>query len=453
MKSAEGVVNLVKGIISFAKATFIDALSLVRSPRQGLRSLYGVSLYRNAVYLMTNSAVLAVTGFFFWMGAARLYPTEAVGLSSAAISALGLLALLSTLGLDFGLIRFLPGSGEKAQTLINSCFSIGTLVSLALSLIFLAGLDIWLPALSPLKESPVFFLAFVIFTVAGTLNTFVDQSFIAERRAGFALARGLIFGLVRFIPLIALATFHAFGIFTSWGIALFLAATASIFLFLPRIRKGYRPFPIVRRAVVNQMLRFSVANYAASIFGAITGFILPLIVLNLLGAEQNAYFYIAWTIGNVLLMVPVATSLSLFAEGSHNENQLSRQVKQSLKLILLILVPAIIVIFLLGEKILLLFGTAYSENATKLLWFLALSALPASINYVYFSMKRVEMRMKSVIALTATIAVTTLALSYVLLPRIGITGAGIAWLASHGTAALIIAPNVWRGYILKKGTT
>jgi len=444
MKSAEGIVNSAKAIISFIKATFIDAFRLVRSPREGLRSLYGVSLYRNAIYLLINSGVLAVTGFFFWMGAARLYSTEAVGLSSAAISALGLLALLSTLGLDYGLIRFLTTSGEKAQALINSCFSIGTLVSLALSLIFLAGLDIWSPALSLLKQSPVFFLAFVIFSVAATLNTFVQQSFIAERRAGFALARGLIFGLIRFIPLIALATFHAFGIFTSWGIALFLAATASIFLFLPRIRKGYRPFPIVRRAVVNQMVRFSVANYAASIFGAITGFILPLIVLNLLGAEQNAYFYIAWTIGNILLMVPVATSLSLFAEGSYNENQLSRQVKQSLKLILLIVVPAIIVIFLLGEKILLLFGTAYSENATKLLWFLALSALPASINYIYFSMKRVEMRMKSVITLTAFIAVATLGLSYVLFPRVGIIGAGIAWLASQIVVALIIGRKLWR---------
>jgi O-antigen/teichoic acid export membrane protein len=444
MKSAEGIVSLIKGIVSFIKATFVDALGLVRSPGQGLRSLYGVSLYRNAVYLVVNAAVLAVAGFFFWMVAARLYPTEAVGLSSAAISALGLLALLSTLGLEYGLIRFLPSSGQNAQALINSCFSIGALVSLALSLIFLAGLDIWSPALSPLRQSPVFFLAFVVFAVAGTLNIFVHQSFVAERRARFALARGLIFGIVRFIPLIALATFHAFGIFTSWGIALFVAAAAGIFLFLPRIRKGYRPFPTVRRGVVNEMVHFSVANYAVSIFWTMTGFILPLIVLNLLGAEQTAYFYIAWTIGNILLMVPAATSLSLFAEGSYNEERLAGDVRRSLKLILLILIVAIIIIFALGDRILLLFGAAYSESATKLLWLLALSALPASINYVYFSMKRVEMRMRSVVALTAFTAAATMGLSYVLFPRVGIAGAGIAWLASQIVVALVAGRELWK---------
>lgn len=433
-----------KAIISFVKATFVDALRLLRSPGEGLRSLYGVSLYRNAVYLMLNSAVLAATGFFFWMVSARLYPAEAVGLSSAAISALGLLALLSTLGLDYGLIRFLPNSGEKAQALMNSCFSIGTLVSLALSLIFLAGLDIWLPALSPLRQSPFFFIAFVVFAVAGTLDTFAQQSFIAQRRAGFALARGLVFGLVRFIPLIALIAFHAFGIFTSWGIALFLAAAASIFLFLPRIRKGYRPFPTVRRGVVNEMIHFSVANYAANIFGAVTGFILPLMVVNLLGAEQNAYFYIGWAIGAILFMVPLATSFSLFAEGSYNEGQLASQVKRSLKLILLILIPAIIVIFLVGDKLLLLFGEAYAQNATRLLWILALSALPLSINYIYFSMKRVKMQMRNVIGFSLLTVIVSLALSYVLLPRIGIIGVGIAWFSGQGIVALITGRMLWR---------
>ena len=42
--------------------------------------------------------------------------------------------------------------------------------------------------------------------------------------------------------------------------------------------------------------------------------------------------------------------------------------------------------------------------------------------------------MRSVIAPSAFIAIVTLGLSYVLLPRIGIIGAGIAWLASQGTS-------------------
>jgi O-antigen/teichoic acid export membrane protein len=436
---------LPKAIISFIKATFIDALRLVRSPGEGLRSLYGVSLYRNAVYLILNSAVLAIAGFFFWAIAARLYPVEGVGFAAAAISAMGLVAVFSTLGLDYALIRFLPGASEKANEMINSCFTVGASLSIILALIFVAGLGIWSPALLSIREHPAFFAAFVVFAAAMTLQSFAQQTFIAERRTQFALWQGLIFGLLRFAPLIALAaSFHTFGIFASWGIAASVAVVVSILILAPRIQAGYHPVPTISKQRVNDMMHFSFANYVTNLLLAAPGFVLPLMVINLLGAEQNAYFYIGWGIGGILFMVPLATSFSLFAEGSYNVGQLASQVKRSLKLILLILIPSIIVIFLVGDKLLLLFGKAYAENATRLLWILALSALPLSINYIYFSIKRVKMQMRSVIGLSLLTVVLTLVLSYVLLARTGIIGVGIAWLAGQGIVALITGRMLWR---------
>ena len=52
-------------LFNFLRETLADALNLLRSP-EGLKSLYGVSLYRNAVYLMLNSGTTAVLGFAFW---------------------------------------------------------------------------------------------------------------------------------------------------------------------------------------------------------------------------------------------------------------------------------------------------------------------------------------------------------------------------------------------------
>ena len=134
---------LIARLISFVKEAVVD-VARIFTTKGGLKGLYGVSLYRNAIYLMVNSVLLVLTGFFFWMAAARLYPVEAVGLTSAAIAAIGLLTLLSTLGLDYGLIRFLPGSGEKARDMINSCFTVGGLISIALAFIFLAGLVLFI---------------------------------------------------------------------------------------------------------------------------------------------------------------------------------------------------------------------------------------------------------------------------------------------------------------------
>ncbi len=409
-----------------------------------IRKLLRVSLYRNAGYLMLASGVNSLAGFVFWAVAARLYPAEGVGLAAAAISAIGLLALLSTLGMDYGLIRFLPGSGDKAKNILNSCFTLSGLVSVALAVIFLAGLKLWSPALLRIQQNPVFFISFVIFALAAVYRVFAERTFIAGRRAGFALTQGLVFNLLRFIPLVALAPlFNVFGIFASWGIGLGLAVIVSIPFLIPRVQPGYHPAPMIDRKSIGNMMHFSFANYGANIFWAIPILCLPLMVVNLLGAEANAYFYVGWALGYLLVSIPVTVSFSLFAEGSHSEEQLGHNIDRSLRL-LLVLVPVIAIVFLAGERVLALFGSAYAENATTLLWVLAVSAIPVGLNHTYFTVKRVQKRMRGVIGLSAFIAVVTMVLSYLLLPRVGIIGAGIGWLIPQAIVAVAITPSLFR---------
>ena len=412
--------------------------------RHRIRKLLRVSLYRNAAYLMLTSGVNSLAGFVFWAVAARLYPVEGVGLASAAISAMGLLALLSTLGMDYSLIRFLPRSGDKASTILNSCLTLSGLVSLVLAAVFLAGIKLWSPALLRVQQNPVFFVSFIIFVVAAVYRIFAERTFVAGRRSGFALTQGLVFGLLRFIPLVALAPlFDVFGIFASWGIGLGLAAIVSIPFLLPRVQPGYRPVPTIDRKAIGSMMQFSFANYGANIFWAIPILGLPIMVVNLLGAEANAYFYVGWALGYLLVNIPVTVSLSLFAEGSHNEEQMGHNISRSLKLILL-LIPVIAVAFAVGNKVLSVFGSAYAESATTLLWVLAVSAIPAGLNHTYFTVRRVQKRMRYVIGLSAFIAAGTMLLSYLLLPLMGIVGAGVGWLIPQTIVAVAVTPVLLR---------
>jgi O-antigen/teichoic acid export membrane protein len=137
-------------------------------------------------------------------------------------------------------------------------------------------------------------------------------------------------------------------------------------------------------------------------------------------------------------MVPMAASMSLFAYGSRDATDLSRRALESARFSLLLLAPAIVGIFLLGGKVLLIFGKAYSEAGTRLLWILALSALPLAVNYLYFSVRRVQQRMAGVVASAVWVLIVTLGLSVVLLPRVGLLGAGIAWFAAQGSLAAVI---------------
>jgi O-antigen/teichoic acid export membrane protein len=54
----------------------------------------------------------------------------------------------------------------------------------------------------------------------------------------------------------------------------------------------------------------------------------------------------------------------------------------------------------------------------------------------------VEARLKSLIIVPGVIAVATLVLSYILLPHLGILGAGVSWLAMQSAAVFFTAPRL-----------
>ena len=43
------------------------------------------SLYKNSIYLMVSTGIMAVFGFVFWMIASRLYSTVDIGLGTTII--------------------------------------------------------------------------------------------------------------------------------------------------------------------------------------------------------------------------------------------------------------------------------------------------------------------------------------------------------------------------------
>jgi len=52
--------------------------------------------------------------------------------------------------------------------MISSCFVLSRIVALALAAIFIAGLNLWSPALGLIREDAIFSLAFVFFALCWT---------------------------------------------------------------------------------------------------------------------------------------------------------------------------------------------------------------------------------------------------------------------------------------------
>ena len=425
-------------IITLIKETASDVYR-VFTIGDGIKKFFGVSLYRNAVYLMLDAVIPAVAGFMFWVVAARLYSTENIGIASAAISAIGFLVAFSTLGLNNTLIRFLPGAGEHSEEMINTSFTIGGMVAVAAAFIFILGLDLWSPALISIRNNPVFFIMFIVFVPVNLFDSLTGAIFVAQRRSGLMLWQDMIISVLRFIPLFLLTAFFTnYVIFASWGLAILIAVVIGLLIFIPIIHRGYRLRLTINTKIFGKMVQFSAANYLVNLLSMAFGSILPLMVLNTLGAEKNAYFYISWTISSTIAAMPSAITTALFAEGAYDEKTLLDHVKRSIIFISLLLIPLVIIILIISKWLLLMFGTKYSQMPVPLLQILTISALPLSINSVYFTIKIIQKTMKSVIIMTGCRSAIALIISYVLLPRIGLLGVGIGWLSANIATAFFI---------------
>jgi O-antigen/teichoic acid export membrane protein len=182
-------------------------------------------------------------------------------------------------------------------------------------------------------------------------------------------------------------------------------------------------------SIIKKIGKYSFANYLAGFIGGLPTLLLPLIILNNLSPETAAFYYIAMMIANLIFIIPSAASQSLFAEGSYNEDNLKPQIKKSIKITCLLLIPAIIITVFVGKYVLLLFGKAYSAEGFRFLQILAFSGIFVASNSIFSSIWRIKKKMRQIIVRGAIGAIITLSLSYLFISQgLGLLGIGYAWL-------------------------
>ena len=426
MNKIKSALNIVKGCLVFVWGTFINVFRIIRSPGKSFKGIYGVSFYRNSAYLIANSGLSLFLGLVFNVLITRMYSAADVGYGSAIISVLNFLGFIGTLGFGYYVVRYLPSADDKAK-ILNSLLTIGGVTAAVACLIFLSGISLWSPKLMFLLHKPYFFISFVIMGAIFTVYSIVAQVFIAFRKSGYTLlSQGVIASVLELVLVIVMSAFGVYGIVASQGIGLAIALVACIFVFLPRIIPHYRPLAVIQLRTTRETISYSFANYAVDGLTNLPFWVLSLLVLNTYGAAPNAYFYMSWTMSTVLLAIAYGISTSLFAEGAHEVRNVGGDIVRSLKLILLIVLPAAILMIVFSDKLLLLYGGAYSAAGTQVLRLFSLSVLPGSINLLYFSLARVEKWLKNLLLVCVAMAVLTIFSGYLLLPHFGIVGVGIS---------------------------
>jgi len=391
------------------------------------------SLFRNSIYLMLSTCIMAGFGFFFWIMIARLYTTEQIGLATTMISIIGLITSFSLLGLNIGLIRFLPKS-KKRNEQINTCFSVTTLATLIILAIFLFGLKIFSPRLLFINENPYYILFFIFFAVFSTSDNLIENIFIAFRNTKFILIKNTVFSILKFVLPFFLISLGAFGILSSYMGALMIGFSISFIILIRKLE--YKPRLIIHRVTVREIGRYSFGNYVASFISNLPAMVLPLMITNILKPEITAYYYMSMMIVSILFIIPGATTQSLFAEGSHNEEGMKQHIRKAVKIIAALLIPAILITVFFGQYILLAFGKNYSSGGYTFLQILAFSGIFISINSIFGTILRVERKIKKMIFINFLGALSILGLSFLFISK-GLLGIGFAWILGHGMVSLI----------------
>ena len=386
-------------------------------------------LYKNSIFLMLSTGVVAVLGFIAWLVCARLFSAHDVGLATTILSVMSIITSFSLLGLDSGLIRYLPDSTNRDNK-INTCFTLVALVTIIISSIFLIGLEKFSPSLLFIKDNIFLAISFIFFMVISSLSSIIGSVFISFRASHFVLTKNSIFGVLRIALPFGLVAWGAYGIFSSYMIAM-LVGFVTVFIILI-VKFNYKPKFVFHDEVIKRIGKFSFGNYLAGFIGGLALLLLPLIITNIINPTTTAYYFVAIQIANLLFVIPSSTTSSLFAEGSHDERQLKKKTKSAIKIIAFLLIPAILVIVFFGQYILLAFGKEYSTEGFTFLKIMALSGIFVSINSVFGTVFKVKNKIKEIIIVNAIGAVIIVGLSYFLIHKgDALIGIGIAWIAGQ----------------------
>jgi O-antigen/teichoic acid export membrane protein len=399
-----------------------------------LRMLRTDDMVRNSLYLILSTGLTAGFGFVFWVIMARLFSSTDVGLASSLVTATSVISFLSLLGLNSTLIGRLPTASNR-NTLITASFVLVGGFGAVLAALYVAVTPMVAPRLALVEHSPALAIGFVLLTAAAGVNALTDSVFIGSRKAIFcAVTDGGVGGPAKIVIGLLLVGTGAFGLFSAATAAFAISSLVSLALIATLLK--WRPSFRSAASVLRPLLRVSVSNYTANTLNLLPTLIVPLLVLDRLGATNAAYYYVAFQVGTLLYSAAYAVGQALLSEGSHvgvNRRALLRRSRMAL---IVLTVPTCLALIGIARWVMAIFGTEYSRLGTGCLEMLAVSAIPVAAYSWAVNVLRLLDRFGYVMLSSAAYALGICGLAWLLAPR-GLTVMATAWPLGSGLAAAI----------------
>jgi O-antigen/teichoic acid export membrane protein len=404
------------------------------------------TLFLNTGSLVCTLVATSALGFVYWWVAARRFSLEAVGLASAAVSAMSLLATLCLLGLGTLLITEIPRrKGEEASLVSTALIVVGVLSETVGVLFALIA-----PAISrdfqPLRDSPLAVLLFASGVCLTALTLLLDQVFIALLRSSVVFWRNLTWSVVKlgtlFVISLWLGQVTGMTIYTTWAMGNLISLLPLAGFIWQRKRPGrsYAPqWGLLRKLGTDALLHHILNLIVQSPMLA-----LPIVVTILLSASVNAWFYMASLIATFLFALTVSLTIVLHATNPLEPLMLRQKTRMTISVATAVSSAAGGVLIIGAPWILSLFGPGYAEHALWSLRVLALGAFPLIIKNHYLAIARVQKLIAQAIVPLTLGAILELGIAALGARLDGLNGLSIGWVAAMSLEALVLLPLVYR---------
>lgn len=433
--------------------SFLDQLASRSAP---LKAHLKIPLYYNGYALAFSSVLTSVLGFLFWIMVARFNSTATVGTNSAILSAMLMLSGIAQLSLNSVLTRFIPVAWTSTPRLIIYAYLTSLLATAVAVLIFTLGTPFWAPSMSFLVEQPLMFFGFLAASMAWSIFSLQDSVLTGLRKAVWVPIENTIFSVLKIMLLILFVkTSLQYGIFAAWVLPVALLIIPVNMLIFKRLIPGHVAEKKTRATdeslSMRWVARYTLGNYLGTLFTLLSTTLLPLLVFERLGASQNAYFYMPWTITTSLLLIGQNMTTSFVVEAARDQEKLNTYGYRILMHSLRLLLPVVAVLIIGAPLILKIFSSAYSTEGSALLRLLSLAIIPNLVVVVYIGIARVQNRIKGIILVQGLLSGLVIGSSMILIGKFGITGVGWGWLASQTVVATFLLIVILRPLIRDGG--
>jgi O-antigen/teichoic acid export membrane protein len=398
-------------------------------------TIFQKSLLLNTIYIFGQNLFPAIAGYFFWGVAGHyLLPAE-IGLASALISAVVFIAGIAGPGFNFGIVRFLPES-KHPVFFLNVIYTAILILSLVFGSVYLLGLSFWSPGLIVINKNILSIVGFISLILVANLGTVVRDTFIARRQSKFSFWSSIVNNVIRLILVLLVIKFRTFGLIAAFGIGSFASLFVAWVVFLPKVEIGYHAKASFDWQILKSITPFSFGNYIATLLSQLSLTLLPLMTLEILGAEANGQAFFALMIGGTLTSPGLSLATASLAEGANEPENYQGILRKASHYAIFVTTAITFFVLVFAPLILRILNPSYTSASMDLLRLLALASIPVVINQFYFTLLRIQKKTFHLVILSIITAILIISIAYNLMPQLGIVANGLGLLIGNAIITL-----------------